>query len=179
MNLYICGSNRNKNCYKVLKDLKNENDKLITLANKNIKYCLGCSSCLNKLDRHCIQKDDMQEIYKSILESDKIIIASPIYMNHISGILKNVIDRFNPFSCHGNLKDKKVYFIGIGQMDEEENKEIANSLDEYFKGISDFMEFEFTFVRYLSSGDIETIDDVAKNYENYEKIIIEMKNKIK
>ena len=29
MNLYINGSNRNKNCYTVLNDLKKKNDKLI------------------------------------------------------------------------------------------------------------------------------------------------------
>lgn len=29
MNLYINGSNRKKNCYKVLNDLKNNKDKLI------------------------------------------------------------------------------------------------------------------------------------------------------
>ena len=68
MKLYICGSNRNKNCYKVLNDLKlldNKNDKLITLSRKNIKYCLGCSECIKNLDKYCVQKDDMQEIDNS------------------------------------------------------------------------------------------------------------------
>ena len=32
MDLYINGSNRNKNCYTVLKDLKEEKDKLIALS---------------------------------------------------------------------------------------------------------------------------------------------------
>lgn len=178
MDLYICGSNRNKNCYKVLKDLKNEDDKLISLAQKNIKYCLGCSACINELENFCVQKDDMIDIYESMLEAEKIIIASPVYMNHVTGILKNVIDRLNPFSCHGNLKDKKLYLILIGQMPEEENEEIANNLKEYFEGLSEFMEFDFKFLKYLSSGDLETIDDVSKNYGNYENIIAEMKKRI-
>lgn len=178
MDLYICGSNRNKNCYKVLKDLKNEDDKLISLAQKNIKYCLGCSACINELENFCVQKDDMIDIYESMLEAEKIIIASPVYMNHVTGILKNVIDRLNPFSCHGNLKDKKLYLILIGQMSEEENEEIANNLKEYFEGLSEFMEFDFKFLKYLSSGDLETIDDVSKNYGNYENIIAEMKKQI-
>lgn len=178
MDLYICGSNRNKNCYKVLKDLKNEDDKLISLAQKNIKYCLGCSACINELENFCVQKDDMIDIYESMLEAEKIIIASPVYMNHVTGILKNVIDRLNPFSCHGNLKDKKLYLILIGQMPEEENEEIANNLKEYFEGLSEFMEFDFKFLKYLSSGDLETIDDVSKNYGNYENIIAEMKKQI-
>lgn len=176
MNLYINGSNRNKNCFKILKKLKNDDDKLISLANKSINYCLGCSACTNKLENFCIiEDDDMQEVYQNMLEAEKIIIASPIYMNHITGILKNVIDRLNPFSCHGNLKGKKVYLITIGQMDEEENKEIADSISKYFESISEFMEFEFTFVKNLSSGDI---DDVSKVYENYDDIINEMKNVI-
>lgn len=176
MNLYINGSNRNKNCYKVLKDLKTENDKLISLADKSINFCLGCSSCMNNLESYCIiEDDDMQEIYKEMLNAEKIVIASPIYMNHITGILKNVIDRLNPFSCHGNLKGKKIYLITIGQMDEEENKEIADTIKKYFEGISEFMEFEFHFVKNLTSGDIETVDDISKCYENYEYLIEQMK----
>lgn len=178
MNLYISGSNRNKNCFKVLSDLKKDEDKLISLADKSINYCLGCSSCMEELEEYCIIEDDMQEIYEYMIRADKIIIASPIYMNHITGILKNVIDRLNPFSCHGNLKGKKLYLITIGQMSEEENEEIATSIEQYFEGLSEFMEFEFHFVKNLSSGDIETIDDVSKNYENYNTLIEEMRNTI-
>lgn len=177
MNLYINGSNRNKNCFKVLNDLKDENEKLISLADKSINYCLGCSSCMEELPNYCIMEDDdMQEIYKEMIKADKIIIASPIYMNHITGILKNVIDRLNPFSCHGNLNGKKVYLITVGQMSEEENEEIADSINKYFESLSEFMEFEFVFVKNLTSGDIEEVDDVSKAYENYEKIIEEMKH---
>lgn len=43
------GSNREQNCYKILKDIKKENDKLISLSHKDIKYCLGCNSCVKKL----------------------------------------------------------------------------------------------------------------------------------
>lgn len=55
---------------------------------------------MNELKEYCVIDDDMQEIYEEILKADKIVIASPIYMNHITGLLKNVIDRFNPFSWH-------------------------------------------------------------------------------
>lgn len=178
MNLYINGSNRKKNCYKVLSDIKNDNDKLISLSDTNIEFCKGCSSCMNELENFCIINDDMKEIYKSMLEAEKIIIASPIYMNHITGILKNVIDRLNPFSCHGNLSGKKIYLITIGQMPEDENDEIATVIKEYFESISEFMEFEFIYVKNLTSGDIETMDDVTKANDNYEEIIKQIKEKI-
>lgn len=178
MNLYINGSNRKKNCYKVLSDIKNDNDKLISLSDTNIEFCKGCCSCMNELENFCIINDDMKEIYKSMLEAEKIIIASPIYMNHITGILKNVIDRLNPFSCHGNLSGKKIYLITIGQMSEDENSEIATVIKEYFESISEFMEFEFIYVKNLTSGDIESIDDVTKANDNYEEIIKQIKEKI-
>lgn len=178
MNLYINGSNRNKNCYTVLNDLKQKNDKLISLANKKIEYCLGCCKCIDDLENYCVIKDDMQEIYESMLKADKIIIASPVYMNHITGILKNVIDRLNPFSNHGNLKGKKIFLITVGQMSEEENQEIADSIKQYFESISEFMEFEFYFVKNLTSGDIEECDDVKLVYDNYESVILEIRKKI-
>lgn len=178
MNLYINGSNRNKNCYTVLNDLKEDEDKLISLADKKIDYCLGCCSCIKDLENYCVIKDDMHEIYEDMMKADNIIIASPVYMNHITGILKNVIDRLNPFSNHGNLKGKKIFLITIGQMSEEENQEIADTIKEYFESISEFMEFEFHFIKNLTSGDIEECDNVKFAYDNYNKLIQEIKKKI-
>ena len=88
MVLFINGSNRKGNCSRILNDLKEKDDKLIELSDKSINYCLGCNACLSELKSHCIIEDDMQEIYEYILEVDKIVIATPIYMNHITGLLK-------------------------------------------------------------------------------------------
>ena len=180
MNLYINGSNREKNSYQILKDLKEENDILFSLADKSINYCLGCSSCMSKLENFCILEDDMQELYSVMVQADKIIIATPIYMNNITGILKNVIDRWNPYETHEELlKGKKIYLITVGQMSEEENEEIAEDIKKYFEGLGEFMEFEVVFLKNFSSGEVGEIDNVLKMYENYDKIIDELKNKIK
>ena len=177
--LYINGSNRKENCCKILNNLKNKDDKLIELSDKSINYCLGCNACMNELEEYCVIDDDMQEIYKEILRADKIVIASPIYMNHITGLLKNVIDRFNPFSWHDDLlKGKTIYLITVGQMNEEENKDIARNIKEYFESIGEFMGFKTIFLKNFTSGDIETIDDVTKMYDNYEQIIEKLKEKI-
>ena len=127
MNLYINGSNRKQNCDRILKDLKEKDDVLFSLADKNINYCLGCGACANHLEEFCVIEDDMQELYKNMVKAEKIIIATPIYMNHITGILKNVIDRWNPYSSRPEiLKGKTIYLITIGQISEKENQEVAN-----------------------------------------------------
>jgi len=178
--LFINGSNRIGNCSKILNDLKEENDVLIELSEKSINYCLGCNTCMNELEEYCIIEDDMKEIYEEILKTNKIIIASPIYMNHITGLLKNVIDRFNPFCWHDDLlMARKIYLITVGQMSEEENEDIAININNYFEGIGEFMGFETVFLKNFTSGDIETIDDVTKMYDNYEEDINLLKEKIK
>lgn len=177
MNLYINGSNRNENCYKILSDLKEEKDVLFSLADKSINYCLGCSACSEHLENFCVIDDDMQELYHFMTETEKIVISTPIYMNHITGILKNVIDRWNPYDSHSELlKGKTIYIITVGQMGEEENEEIAKNIQKYFESIGEFMEFKTVFLRNFSSGDA---DKVTEEYENYEKIINELKEKIK
>lgn len=175
MNLYISGSNRKNNSYEVLKDLMNENDKLISLEDLSINFCMGCGACSDKLPEHCVIEDDMEVIYKSMIASDKIIIMSPIYMNHITGILKNMIDRLNPFYSHGLLKGKKLYILTVGQVDEEENEDIAEDIKKYFEGISEFFHFDVTYLRNFSSG---KTDNVKENYDNYDEIIKELREKI-
>ena len=171
MNLYISASNRKHNSYNLLNKLRKENDIFLSLAELDIKYCLGCNTCL---------KDDMKKVYDAIGKCDNIIIMSPIYMNQITGILKNVFDRFNPYCASENLKGKKIYLITVGQMSEEEQQEICNSIDNWFKSISEFLYFDFEYLYNFTSGDILEIDSIEKMYKEsrLNSIIDNMKSKI-
>ncbi|MBQ6455546.1 MAG: flavodoxin family protein [Mogibacterium sp.] len=60
----------------------------------NIKGCLACEYCHGKGGGACIQKDDMQQIYSELQDTDMLVLASPIYYHGISGQLKCAIDRF-------------------------------------------------------------------------------------
>ena len=60
----------------------------------NIKGCLACEYCHGKGQGTCVQKDDMQEIYKELKDTQMLVLAAPIYYHGISGQLKCVIDRF-------------------------------------------------------------------------------------
>lgn len=172
--LLINGSNREKNNYKILKELKQENDTLISLSHKKINYCLGCNSCKKKLENYCIQEDDMKDIYMKLKENDKIIISSPLYMSHITGLLKNMIDRCYPFYHHNYFQGKTVYLILTGQGSKEDNEEEIEAIKNYFKGISEWLYFEFKFLDYFSTGEKDNIE-----YDNsYEKRIKNIKEQI-
>jgi multimeric flavodoxin WrbA len=71
---------------------------IITTLSANklaIRACQGCDTC--KKTGQCFLKDDMQEIYTKINETDAIIFASPNYMGGIAGNLKPLIDRLQPY----------------------------------------------------------------------------------
>lgn len=67
---------------------------VVDVCKKKIGGCLACEYCHSKGHGVCIQKDDMQEVYALLKETEMLVIASPIYYHGISGQLKCVIDRF-------------------------------------------------------------------------------------
>ena len=67
---------------------------VFNVCKMNIKGCLACEYCHGKGHGACVQKDDMQEVYDALKDTEMIILASPIYYHGISGQLKCVIDRF-------------------------------------------------------------------------------------
>lgn len=64
---------------------------LIDVTEKEIGYCTGCCTCYST--GRCINEDDYQEILDMILESDGIILGSPVYINSVTAQLKTLFDR--------------------------------------------------------------------------------------
>lgn len=165
--LLINCSNREKNCYKVLSDLKNNGDKLISLANKKMNFCLGCDKCSENIDKYCVLEDYItNNVYEEIVKEETIVIASPMYMSNINAILKNLIDRMNPFYHHELLKDKNIYLILTGQASKEDNEEEISNIIRYFEGISEWLYFNFEFLEYFEGyNDLDNEKDYNKKIE--------------
>lgn len=65
----------------------------IFLAEKEIRYCRGCFSCWLKTPGRCIIDDDMKSIMAEAEGADVLVLASPLYIDTISGMLKVFMDR--------------------------------------------------------------------------------------
>jgi len=63
----------------------------VLLRDKKIAPCNGCLKCART--GNCVLKDDMEEIYIKMLESDAIIWATPVYFWSMSSLTKLVMDR--------------------------------------------------------------------------------------
>lgn len=59
----------------------------------NINGCKGCYGGGKDPDSPCVQKDDMDQIYRVYKKADIVVLASPLYFWNISGQLKCAIDR--------------------------------------------------------------------------------------
>ena len=84
------------------------NAEKIRLSEKQINYCTGCCTCIGKKGA-CVQKDDMNDIYKKILAADVMVLASPVYFHAMNAQMKTFIDRVCPI--YSMINNKDVYFI--------------------------------------------------------------------
>ncbi len=61
-----------------------------------INPCYGELHCWLKTPGKCFQRDDMEKILHSVSRADLIVLATPLYVDGMSGPLKNVLDRLIP-----------------------------------------------------------------------------------
>ena len=61
-----------------------------------INPCLGCFNCWLKTPGECVQKDDMQMLHPKLREADIWVFATPLYVDGVSGPMKNLLDRLIP-----------------------------------------------------------------------------------
>lgn len=85
----------------------------IPLSNMAIEYCHGCRVCFTKSEILCPYKDDIVSIKSRMVEADIIIIGSPVYVEDVTGLMKNWIDRM-AYNCHRPfLNGKPVYIFTV------------------------------------------------------------------
>ena len=107
--------------------------KLIQLADLNFSGCRSCFACkrLANPAPGCVLKDDLAEILKELLQSDGIIMGSPIYFGAESGLCRNFLERlFFPMLRYtdppSSRAEKRIDFGFIYTMNVPENL-----MDEY------------------------------------------------
>jgi len=66
------------------------------LSELKINPCRGDLSCWLKTDGDCIQNDDMMKVLNATKNADIFVLATPLYVDGMTGILKNLLDRMIP-----------------------------------------------------------------------------------
>jgi multimeric flavodoxin WrbA len=97
----------------------------VFLADKEIQPCIGCLACWFKTPGRCIHRDAMDQLLPKIVESDVVGFATPLYVDNVTGIMKNFMDRIIPMvdphmetdgrgeTRHVRIHDKPRYVLAI------------------------------------------------------------------
>lgn len=120
-----------------------------------ISGCKNCDACQKKVG-HCVQKDDSNQLLQCLVESDIVILGTPVYYWGISGQMKLFIDKFYAVNPLLSESSKRLVVVACG----------ANSLDDVqydliskqFNAIAKYLNwnfFKYIPVSAYHPGDIE------------------------
>lgn len=132
----------------------------INLTELKISSCKGCYHCQEIPNEYgCVQKDDMHAVAQAVLESDLIVLATPIYTWYCTTELKAVLDRFYGFakfyrSAKGNLVEgKRLAILATHGYD------ASYAADPFVIGIQRMC--EHYHMRYDGMYSVRDVDDLA------------------
>ncbi|MDD5031700.1 MAG: flavodoxin family protein [Patescibacteria group bacterium] len=174
--LFISGSPRKGNTEFVLNEVYKRikvRKKMILLRAKNIKHCSGCLVC-GKI-KECIIKDDMEQIRKDLIDSDIIVLGTPNYFDNVPGILKDFIDRTNPFYQTDLLKGKEIIFIVVGGGKVRNSRRIGEQALKYFADGHELKIIDNFYFKALEKDELEKRENI---YETVNKIASLIKKNI-
>lgn len=58
------------------------------------EFCIGCNTCFNTSERQCPHYQKLEPLTTAMDEADVIILASPVYVYHVSGAMKAFLDHY-------------------------------------------------------------------------------------
>lgn len=103
------------------------------------KNCIGCTQCFMKGEQKCPHYQELLTITKAMENADLIILASPVYVYHVTGAMKSFLDHYG--YCWMVHRPKEIMFkkqavcisTAAGSGTKSTNKDMADSL--FFWGI--------------------------------------------
>jgi multimeric flavodoxin WrbA len=136
----------------------------VLVSKLRISPCLEIYAC--RKDGNCAIKDDMQALYKKLLEADHVIFASPMFFYGVTSQAKAVIDR-----CQALWVRRHV--LGMGKEDKRERRGMFISVGatrgaKLFDGVVLTVKYFFDAIGVKYAGDllVRGIDDKAQIREH-------------
>jgi len=138
----------------------------ILLSEMNIKHCLGCMACWFHTPGVCVQQDEMSKLFPLITEADWIIYATPLYVDNVTGIMKDFMDRQIPLAHPHFVTDGQGESLHPDRSPHPGKKmmvvsccgytEISHfqAMDHIFQRVARNMKMDFTAKIYRTTGEM-------------------------
>jgi len=139
--------------------------------------------CWTQTPGQCVIKDDMAELLDMFMKSDIAVMATPVYVHNVTGIMKTFIDRLIPImdphlvkmenGYTGHIKRYETYpkvgVIATGAFPEQKCTEFVS---QYFHRLSKYLCTVVVFEFYkaqaiqLKIGDQTPLGPLVEDYKN-------------
>jgi multimeric flavodoxin WrbA len=87
---------------------------MLYLVDIDLRPCRGCFRCIKLGEDRCPMKEERIAIEKRIEAADGIILVSPGYVQNVSGLMKNFMDRMAYTNHRLRFFDKKMMIVANG-----------------------------------------------------------------
>lgn len=81
------------------------------LGHLDIGACRGCRACFDRGEDKCPLKDDLLSVKAKMKAADAILVATPVYVDDVSGIIKTWIDRLAHVCHRPEFAGKSAYLL--------------------------------------------------------------------
>lgn len=119
--LAIIGSGRKGETYKAVQKFEEELNKLskvqieyLMLRDYEFKDCIGCHNCIKRGEQFCPENKKVKELQDKILQADAVILATPVYNQHVTAIMKKFMDYFTFLWHRPALFGVKFFAVSSG-----------------------------------------------------------------
>jgi hypothetical protein len=163
-----------------LADAFGENDSvdLFHLNTMDLQYCRGCWDCWWKTPGRCATNDGAEQIFRSVINSDFFMFASPLMAGFTSSALKKITDRLivllHPYIkiINGENHHRKRYdrYPDFGLILEKEEDTDREDVD-IVKDIYDRLAINFHCNRrYMKFIEQDTIEDIIHETCHHQRL---------
>lgn len=104
------------------------------------EFCVGCTSCFMKTETMCPHYEKLKPLTEAMDEADVIVLASPVYVYHVTGAMKAFLDHYGYRWMVHRPEERMFKMQGVcistaaGAGMKSTNKDMADSL--FFWGVA-------------------------------------------
>ena len=139
--------------------------RLINLFDLHYKGCTGCHQCKllgSKSFGRCAQQDSLTPVLGDAIETDVLLMASPIYFNDVTGALRNFLERFW-FPAITYTKERKLLYtkrIKVGMI--FTTNAPADFYTDYYGGLVRTSSWIIGDTEYVTAAETWQFEDYSK-----------------
>ena len=126
----------------------------VYLREKTIHPCTGCFTCWTKTPGVCIHQDDMPALLEAVRAADILVLATPLYIFTVSGLMKDFLDRLIPLA-EPYIVERGGHYIHPMRHPEAWPKRLVVISNAGFPQSHHFSGLEETFRRFADTPDLD------------------------